>query len=137
MLLCICMLVLAGCVSPTGNPPPYPQPSFEYTYTEDEGVTVLTVTVVDDGGITNETMRLLIGERVAYHNGSFRGPYVASSQGGNAWEDGVETGDRLTITNGSALAYGVDVDIQLQRVDTGEYVTVGADETPRPPETDT
>lgn len=145
LLACLCVVCFtAGCTGPTGDPPPYPQPSFEYTYTQDGTETRLSITVVDDGGVSNQSIRILVDDTVAYENGSFRGPYVASRPDENEWADGVETGDTLVVTNGARFPPGANIEVEIRRRDTNEFVVVGSNETrfyeetatePRSPET--
>jgi len=130
LLVCLCMACLTvGCVEPTGDPPPYPQPTFEYTYTEDGNATLLNITFVDDGGVSNHSIRILVDDTVAYANGSFQAPYVAGRPYKNQWSDGVETGDTLVLTNGGRFPPGANIEVEIQRRDTNEFVVVGSNET--------
>lgn len=128
MLATISGTLTAGCIYRTGDPPPFPQPTFEYTYDRTNGTTVLTVTVVDGGGMSDEPLRILVDDTVAYENGSFCPPYENSSASENEWADGIEGGESTSFPVGNTTEAGVEVEIRLRRSDTGELVTVGGGE---------
>lgn len=128
LFVCLTCVLTAGCVSPTGDPPPYSQPTFEYESTSENGTTILNITVVDPSGLTSEPVRILVEDHVAYANGSLRPPYNASAAYENEWEDGLKAGDYIRVTNGSTLDPGTEVHIELRRSDTGEFVAVGGTE---------
>jgi hypothetical protein len=74
-----------------------------------------------------------VGETVAYANGSIRSPYRNGTAAGNEWADGIESGDSIRLGDGTTGAAVVEVEIQLRRPDTDEFVVVGTAELERPP----
>jgi hypothetical protein len=134
LLTCLLCVLTAGCVERTGDPPPYPQPTFEFETGTDDGTTTLRITVTHPNGPDIEPVRILVGDRIAYVNESYRSPFTESGAYENEWTDGIESGDSITVSKGSSL--GDDVLIQLRRADTGEFVTVGSHEPPYGPTSD-
>lgn len=133
VLVILITVMLAGCqAGPTSAPaPPYPQPSFEYSYLQSENTTVIVIEVVDPGGFTDQPIRILVEDQIAYDKGKISETYNKSEQYQNEWRNGIEEGNLIRLSNGAMLEPGTEINVQLYSSNRSEYVTVGSDEIPR------
>lgn len=124
LLTAVGVAVTAGCLEPTGSPPPHPQGSFEFEFETVDGAELVRVTAKNIAGDVPDP-RVRIGDDVVYDGGEYSDEYAASAEYVDEGADGLETGDVLELTRGGSLPENKLLWVETPHPAKDEYVALG------------